>query len=365
MMVFLKKTLAVALAAVLCVAAGFPAMAEMTFEGSVVCEEKVAVSAPFGGTISGMRLRVGDVIELGQAVAQISTTRVYAPADGTISGIFAQPGDGAEGICARYGAVMYVEPTNRYVVEASTAKAYNSSETKYIHMGEKVYLRCTQDGSHTGTAMVTAIKEPDESGHVAYTLEVTGGAFYIGETVAIYRDAEYADASRIGHGTIAQNSAIKVEGGGSVLKIHVSQGESVERGQLLFETVEGTLDGLFATEDIVYSDIGGVVASVDAANSASVSKGSAIIMVYPRSAFQLKVPVSELDLAYIQPGDTVRIDFEWDIDGEHSTTGVVESISAVNAAEGGMAVYDAYINFECDDSVRLGMTVIVHVDQDR
>lgn len=151
------------------------ALAEVSFEGSVIAGETAAVGAPFGGLVESVALRVGDSVALGDPVATLATTKVYAPEDGTVGGVFAREGDDTEGIVSRYGGVVYIEPTNCYVVSATTEKAYNSSATKYVHIGEKVYLSCTKDGSHTGTAVVTSVSEVDESGNTPYTLEVTGG----------------------------------------------------------------------------------------------------------------------------------------------------------------------------------------------
>ena len=344
-----------------------PALGEISFEGSVVASEKVAVQAPFGGLIDKVYLRPGDLVEIGDAVATIGTTRVYASVDGTVCGVFGQPGDSAEGITTRYGGVVYIEPTNRFVASASTEKAYNSSETKYIRVGEKVYLSCTQDGSHTGTAVVTSVKEADESGNTPYALEITGGEFYMGETVGIFRSKDFASSTRIGRGVIAQNAAVAVTGTGSILRMHVTDGEKVERGQLLFETVEGTLDGLYAVDNNIVSDVAGVVATVDAAVGAAAAKGGNLVTVYPQDAFQIQVSVSELDLPDIAEGDKVYIEFEWDNEEIRRYEGTVRSISHLSAtgADGAPAAnveYAAYIDFVPDDSVRLGMSVIVYVD---
>ena len=286
------------------------ALAEVSFDGRVIASETVAVGAPFGGLVDSVALRVGDPLAVGDPVATIATTKVYATADGTVSGVFAKEGDDTEGVVSRYGAVVYIEPTNSYIVSATTEKAYNSSSTKYVHIGEKVYLSCTKDGSHTGTAVVTSVSEVDESGNTPYKLEVTGGDFYMGETVGVFRDPGYASSSRIGRGTIQQNAAIAVKGSGSVLKMHVAVGDQVERGELLFETVDGALDGLYAVDNHIVSGVAGVVASVDVAPGGEVSKGAKLITVYPEGSFQIEVLVSELDLNDIHEGDPVAIEFE-------------------------------------------------------
>lgn len=344
---------------------GSTALAEVSFDGQVIASETVAVGAPFGGLVDSVALRVGDSVGVGDPVAAIATTKVYATADGTVSGIFAREGDDTEGVVSRYGAVVYIEPVNSYIISATTEKAYNSSGTKYVHIGEKVYLSCTKDGSHTGTAVVTSVSEADESGNTPYKLEVTGGEFYMGETVGIFRDPGYASSSRIGRGTIQQNAAIAVKGSGSVLKMHVAVGDQVERGELLFETVEGALDGLYAVDNHIVSGVAGVVASVDVAPGGEVAKGAKLITVYPEGSFQIEVLVSELDLNDIHEGDPVAIEFEWDADGALRLNGTVAAISRVNAKAGegasnAAAEYSAYIDFDATDAVRLGMSVVVY-----
>ena len=360
--------------------AGVPALAQVTFQGTVVSSKTIAVNAPFGGIVDDIDLRKGDPIKIGGPVATIRTTKVFAEMDGTVSGIFAREGDQTEGITERYGAVMYIEPVNRYVVSATTEKAYNSSETRYIHIGERVHLACTKDGTHVGTAVVTNIggetsgesssgesASSSTANYTSYKLEVTSGDFYMGETVGIYRDAEHSSESRIGRGTIKQNSAVAVKGTGSILKMHVQVGDQVERGEVLFETVEGVLDGLYAMDNVIYSPLDGIVATVDAVQGSPVEKNGKLISIYPEEALQIAIKVSELDLKEIHEGDRVSIEFEWDMDGTRQVEGTVSSISRVGEEQtdkNSDAEYTAYINFTPDDTVRLDMTVSVYTQAD-
>lgn len=337
------------------------ALAELSFDGNVVSAGSKPVRAPFGGIVGDVKLRAGDLVKVGDIVASMLTTRVYAPQDGTVSSVFAQPGDGAEGITKRYGAVLYIEPVDRYTVAATTEKAYNSSATKYVHIGERVYLSCTQDGTHRGSARVTGVENADEAGVTKYTLEVTGGDFYISETVGIFRSADYASASRIGRGVVSQATAIAVEGTGSILKMHVAAGDTVERGQLLFECVDGTLDGLYAGDSDVASDVAGIVATVDVQNGATVTKDANLITVYPLDSLQIEAQVDALDIASIHPGDAVEIEFDLDPDALKRYPGTVESISYVSSGEGNQKYYSAYISFEADENVRLGLPAIVYL----
>ena len=347
----MKKFLLVALILMLVPAL---ALAETTFDGKVVAGESVSVTAPFGGTVSSFRLRAGSLIELGDKIAAIETTKVYASADGTIAGVFAQPGDAIENITARYGAVMYIVPDRKYSIAADIEKAYNSSETKYINIGETVYITCASDGAHTAEGVVTA------ASGTTYTVETTSGELLMEESVNIYRDASRSTKTRVGKGTVGRTAEIAVSGSGSLLKLHVQDGQRVSRGDLLFETVTGQVDGLYATSNEIMSDVSGVVASVNTSAGATVNKGDTLLTVYTMDSAQIEITVDEYDLTTISEGDKVRISFNYDEAREQQTTGVVEMISHLSTSEDtSEASYLSYINFVPNEDVRIGMTAVV------
>jgi len=329
------------------------ALAETTFDGMVVAGDAVSVTAPFGGTVSNFRLRAGSRIAMGDPVATINTTKVYAPADGTIAGVFAQEGDSVDSVQSRWGAVMYIMPVHQFTITADIEKAYNSSATKYVNIGETVYIACTTGSDHTAVGIVTAA-----SGNT-YTVETTSGALVMEETVNIYRSADHAAQSRIGRGTVGRTQEISVSGSGSILKLHVKDGDRVERGQLLFETVTGTLDGLFATSNEIVSDVSGVIATVNTSAGASISKGDTLLTVYTMDTLQIEISVNEYDLIDIAEGDTVSITFNYDPDRAAQMTGTVSMISHLSTTQDGEASYLAYVDFEPDDHVRIGMTAVV------
>ena len=210
---------------------------------------------------------------------------------------------------------------------------------------------------------MTKLEAAEEGGVTNYTLEVTGGDFYIGETVGIFRSADYASSSRIGRGTVGQAEAVAVAGEGSVLKLHVAPGDAVERGQLLFETVSGSLDGLYAGDSTVVSDVSGIVASVDAKGGAAIEKDAGIITVYPFNKLQIEARVNVLDLYAVHEGDAVEIEFDLDPDSLRRYEGTVESISYLTSGEEGQTYYSAYISFTADEHVRLGMPAIVYLSE--
>ena len=335
------------------------ASAENIFAGKVAASNTSVISAPYGGRVDNIYVHVGDYVGEDSLIATLGTDEVYALVDGTVSGIFASEGDDAESVAERYGAVLFIEPTNRFTLDCSNEKGYSYSENRYIHIGETVYLSCTTDGSHRGVGIVTSVDEKDEK---KFSVEVTEGLFYMNESVGVFRNQQYTSMSRIGRGTVGRTAAVAAKSKGSVLKMHVKNGDHVERGQLLFETVTGSLKDLQPTGSEVMSDVEGIVASVDAKKGAKVEKGDALITVYPKDEIQIEILISEADLPTIRVGETVSIEFNWSVEHEERQEGIITSISYINQTDENTTgtTYKAYINFEPDENIRLGMTAIVY-----
>lgn len=113
------------------------------------------------------------------------------------------------------------------------------------------------------------------------------------------------------------------------------------------------------------SDVEGIVASVDAKKGAKVEKGDALITVYPKDEIQIEILISEADLPTIRVGETVSIEFNWSMEYEERQEGIITSISYINQTDENTTgtTYKAYINFEPDENIRLGMTAIVYAQQ--
>lgn len=331
------------------------AMAEIMFEGKVAAGTAIPVLAPYGGQLEKLAVSAGDRIITGYEVAHIKATSVYAPVEGVVRGVFGEPGDATEDVTERYGAVLYIEPTNKYTISASTEKAYDASENKFVHIGEVVYISCTADGVHQGTGRVIAVADEGK-----YTVEVTSGEFSIGENVGVYREKGYPAASRIGRGTVAATKAVAVKGTGSILNMRAQNGAQVKRGEVLFDTVKGALDGLIAPGSQIISPVTGIVATVDVANGADVEKNAKIATLFADDELTIQVSVAESDLSYFYVGMPVAIEFGWDPEQETRAPGRVTRISYLNASETGEAHYVATVNFKPDDTVRIGMSVIVY-----
>ena len=340
----MKKIVSLLLA-LLCLGGFALGEAELSYDGSVVAGKTVPVSVPYGGRVTEVSVTAGSWVREGDTLGALGSTLNFAPIEGTVTGLNAVEGDSAETAAERYGAVLWLEPTHRYTLEATDEKAWNNSENHYLHLGERVYLSCATDGTHTGTGFVSAFTES------GFSIEVTGGEFYLDEKVDLYRAKPLA-----------------VKGTGSILKLHVRNGDFVERGELLFETVEGVLDGLYAPEGRILCPETGIVTSVEKAQGDTIGKGETLVKIAPASSFQVQFDIPEPDLFILQAGTPVTMELYWDNADAKTYSGTISSISFVNEEQkadsgtgsSGKKTYRAYATLAPDERIRLGMTMIVY-----
>ena len=331
----------------------------ITFTGTVTASETHEVYAPIGGTVAAVSGEAGQRVGAEDVLVQLSTTKVYAEEAGTITGVFGQPGDNTETVAEKYGAVMYLEGESVYTISASTDNAYNSTATRFIHAGEEVYLQCYSDGSHTGRGVVTSIDGTD------YTVRVTSGEFLIGETVSIYRGQSATASKRIGRGTLHRSNPTGITGTGSIVSFAVSVGEPVSRGDLLFETLNGSFDGLYMSGADITAGIDGIISQVNAQQGSSIEKNSVVAVLYPDSAMRIEAQIAETNLASIAVGDPVSIELLWNQDAEVTYPGTITMISAMadsssgGSSDGDSITYTVYIDFTPDEQTRYGMSAVV------
>lgn len=343
-----KKWLSLCLCA-LCLTGA--ARAEIALSGTVAARE-AAVTANIGGSVEEVFVRAGDRVEAGDVVATVALTGVYAPADGTVRGIMAEAGDSAG------QTVLSIAPMSKYTVTADISDAYDSAANKHVTVGETVYMECSRDGSHVAVGRVVKAEGS------AYTVEVTGGELYMEEKVYIYRDEDHSSSARIGSGTVSRTAELAVSGTGRVAELYVSEGETVERGQLLFTCVEADTveDALLGGE--IRSTASGVVASVAAQAGQQAAVGSTVLTVYPTESFCVELSVEEADLAAVNVGDSVRLSFDFDAEGALTCEGTVTEISYLGESTEAGTVYTAWVDFDPPEDVRLGMTVTATVIAD-
>lgn len=327
----------------------------VTFSGTVSATDSYEVYAPIGGTVESVNVSAGERVEVGDVLATLETTKVYAAEDGVITGIFGEIGDNAATIAERYGAVMYIEGETLYSISASTDEAYNSTENKFVHVGETVYLTCYSHGTHTGTGVITGIQGTD------YSVDILSGEFLLGETVSIFRSESTASANRIGRGEVNRKNPTAVSGSGSIVSVAVKNGDSVRKGDLLFETLDGEFDGFYMTGTQITAGISGTVAEVKLAQGSKIEKGGMVAVIYPEGEMRVEAKISEYNLSEIAVGDKVNVELIWNQDEEVNYEGVVSMISAIadEAVGDDDVTYTVYVGFAPDDNTRYGMSALI------
>ncbi len=324
----------------------------VSFSGTVASSEQTAVIAAIGGSIATVDVVAGQKVSAGDVLATFETTKVYASQDGTVTGIFAQPGDSADEVGTTYGAVLYVEPTYQFTIAASTDNSYSAEENKLVHVGESVYLKGYSDSTHTGTGTVTAVSGTD------FSVRVDTGEFLVGETVTVFRSENYTSKSRIGRGELSRSNPVAYPASGSIVSIAVADGATVQKGDLLFETLDGTFDAYYMTGLDIVSPVSGTVSEVKATVDATLNKGETAFVIYPDTAMWIEASVNETDLGSIAVGDQVSVSFTWN-DDDVTYDGTIAMISAIGTTDGESVTYPVYVTFTPDETVKYGMSVVI------
>lgn len=201
-----------------------------TADAKIVAPNTEKITAPFAGTLLPFDYETGDSVSAHETLFTLDTIPVYATQAGTVSAVFASVGDDASGVAAHYGALAVIEPKNALYIDASTDQAYNDADNRYIHAGETLYLKLSND---KGTGVVTSVSGKK------YTVEILSGSFDVDDTVRCFRESTTPSDSEVGRGKVTRYADVQVNANsGRIAAVHVKPGDAVEVGDLLFELVD-------------------------------------------------------------------------------------------------------------------------------
>lgn len=324
---------------------------EISMSGTLQPAKIEVITAPMTGSVIECAAEAGDFLKAGDAMLTIDTVRVYAPCDGTVAGLRVEEGDSLSMVQAIYGAAMYVEPKSEYVISASTANAYDSNDNRMIHVGETVYLTSVNNSSRTGVGLITSVAGEN------YTVEVVENNIRLNETCRVSRDEDDDETeARIGQGKTQRNNPVAIQAEGSVVKLHVREGDEVKKGDLLMELapdmqIQEAVSAVKAEKDCI-------VLNVTAGEGGAVQKGQPIMQVFEAGRLCAVVQASEDDLLGLEVGGEVIVTLDIDPE-EYVYEGVIEEISYVPVETLTGAAYEVTVSFENDKFVRMGMSVTV------
>lgn len=321
-----------------------------TVTGTVEASHTYPITAPFGGTLLAFDVRRGDTVMKNDAVFEIDTVKVYAPYSGIVRGVRAMPGDSAQAVQARYGALCSIEPEQTMIVRASTGGAYDRNDNKIIHIGETLYVKSRNNSRITDTGVVTSVSAG------AYTVELMTNALEMDESVSLYRESDHRTDSKVGKGRVARSAPIPVNAQGSVLAVHVLEGQQVQKGDILFETSSSSIDSA-AISNVIHAPQSGILGDIAVSAGQSVQKGQLLAAILDPADMYVAASVDEMDLGGLSKGDTVSIIF--DSLPEKTFEGTIEAISGLGKQKQNASYYEVRVSFTPDSNVKLGMSATV------
>lgn len=346
----MKKLLAVLLAALMLPAA---ALAEETVTANAVAESRnvYQIIAPYSGVLKPFDWETGDVIAADDALFELDTFKVYAPVNGTVRAMFAEPGDQAASVMSRYGMIAAIEKEHPMVVNATSSGAYSKDENRIVHVGETVYLEEINDRDNEGVGRIIAV---DPKG---YVVEVTGGIFDDNVSVEVYRDPSCGSKSCIGSGRTDVTVEMSVSGSGYVLSAAVAEGDVVQKGDLLYELASQDADNTLSSAVLNAPVQGAVELAVPSAMQ--VYKGQLLAKIHDLSAIDVVASVDEMDLDRAAVGESVTIVFDRYPDAD--ITGTVTSVSRIGIPKQNATYYDVTISVTTNLELLPGMNAVVYL----
>ena len=354
----MKKMLALLLAAALltplCALAEdvqTPAVSSVTANAVAESENVYKITAPYSGVLLPFDLETGDQVLAGDAMIALDKVKVYAQVDGTLQAVFADPGDLCEDVTALYGMIACIERALPQVADASTSGAYNDEDNRLIHVGETVYFYQTNDKDNEGEGRVTAVNGSD------YTVELTAGDFENGDNIKIYRDEKMGTKSCIGSGTIERAADVAVSGTGRVLSCAVQPGQTVRKGQLLFELSGQDAQADVTGATVTASHAGAVELAAGVSSGQQVYKGQLLASIHDLGVMNVVAEVDEMDLERVHVGDTLTVVF--DCQPQEEVSGTVTDISLIGNAKQNATYYDVTISISTSWQVLPGMNATV------
>ena len=357
--------------------------------GTTSARNQTNVLAGADGTLTDLRVSVGDEVKAGDILAVLTNadlddeitdlefdlwelddtildtgvgskvTAVEAPAAGRVMAIYAGVGDDALAVFRREGALAIISTDGRMKVELSDvdASAGVALNDKLTVTGENFTAEGTVvDLTRHGTSL---------------TLTIQDDSLPMGASVAVAT----MDGVTLGTATLEVNKPMAVSSyGGTIESVHTQVGKNVKRGETLFkltdspitlklenlrlqrETANKSLEEAKEQREnlIVIAPCDGTIATLNVSEGDEITNGALIGSILEGEDMNLTIAVDELDVVEVAVGQKVKITVDALSDAEMD--GEVYKIAPVGSNSGGVTTYDVELTFDAAGSgVRSGM----------
>lgn len=373
------------------------AMSETVYgTGTTSAKNQPNVLAQADGTLTDLRVAVGDTVQEGDILAIItnediddtitdcefalweldetiletsagsSVLSIKAPMAGRVMAIYAAAGDDALAVFRREGALAIISTDGRMRVEVDDVpKAAN------LALGDSVSVT---GASVDVTGTVTDLTL--QGTHA--TITINSDELPMGETVTVTTAA----GQSVGTGTLEVNKPMEVSAyGGTIKSVSVKVGQKVERKDTLFRLEDSpltlTLENLRLQREaaakeledaktqrenlIVVAPCDGIIASLEVSEGDEITSGALLCSILQGEDMKLTIAVDELDVVNVEAGQKVTITV--DALSGVEISGEVYKIAPVGTNSGGVTTYDVELSFDAEGTgVRSGMNATGEIE---
>lgn len=357
--------------------------------GTTSARNQTNVLAEAEGTLTDLRVSVGDAVKAGDILAVMTNadlddtitdlefdlwelddqilstsagskvTTIEAPAAGRVVAIYAEAGDDALAVFRREGALAIISTDGRMKVELSDVDTSSG-----VSLGEKLTV--------TGETFIAegTVVDLTRQG-TSLTLTIQDDSLPMGETVTVARQ----NGVSLGTSTLEVNKPMAVSSyGGTIESVKVSVGDKVKRADTLFKLTDSPLtlkiENLRLQREaaaksleeakqqrenlIIVAPCDGTIATLSISEGDEISSGAMLCSILEGEDMNLTIAVDELDVVEVEVGQKVKITVDALSDAEMD--GEVYKIAPVGSNSGGVTTYDVELTFDAEGSgVRSGM----------
>ena len=357
--------------------------------GTTSARNQTNVLAEAEGTLTDLRVSVGDAVKAGDILAVMTNTdlddtitdlefdlwelddqilstsagskvtTIEAPAAGRVVAIYAEAGDDALAVFRREGALAIISTDGRMKVELSDVDTSSG-----VSLGEKLTV--------TGETFIAegTVVDLTRQG-TSLTLTIQDDSLPMGETVTVARQ----NGTTLGTSTLEVNKPMAVSSyGGTIESVKVSVGDKVKRADTLFKLTDSPLtlkiENLRLQREaaaksleearqqrenlIIVAPCDGTIATLSISEGDEISSGAMLCSILEGEDMNLTIAVDELDVVEVEVGQKVKITVDALSDAEMD--GEVYKIAPVGSNSGGVTTYDVELTFDAEGSgVRSGM----------
>ena len=318
--------------------------------GTLQAAEHVDITAPFSGTLKPFSVETGDVVHAGDELFSFLTQSVYAPEDGEITAVFAQPGMYASSVIAQYGALGALEPVHQQIIQASTNGAYNKNKNKEIHVGETLYFRTTGGTKEGGEGIVRTVQGGN------FVVEIVKGTFDYNAVLNLFRNDGYTNESKVGTGTVQRKTPVSLLGSGLIETVLVQKGDTVHAQDRIMTLLAPDADpGATST---ISAPADGVISVIPVSSGQQVWKGAWLARIERTDKLEVVAEIDEMDLSKVLVGATLPITF--DVDPSRVIYGTVTEVSRLGITKQNAAYYQAHLSVSVTD-IPIGASADVYL----